>query len=320
MKWHQINIVLLVCGSWLNVFSQQSEEKFIQSTRYLLYLPDGYSLDTSQRWPLLVFLHGGGETGQDIQKVKLHGPPELVDKGKKFPFIIVSPQNEGRFGWDIESLQKLLGYLKNTQRINQEKIYLTGLSMGGYGLWEWAMKYPDEFAAIAPVCGGGDTANAWKLRNIPAWVFHGAKDDIVLPVQSQNMVNASRRYGAKVTFTLYPEANHNSWDSAYKNSKLYSWLLEQSKFKYSEKPISPVLLKKYQGKYIGPDSDTVKIAVKDNGLIAYPGSDIVPLKAAGENLFFIDPAKNMDIRFISGKNKITGFLFLGDRKLFYRRL
>ncbi|HEX5653365.1 MAG TPA: dienelactone hydrolase family protein [Chitinophagaceae bacterium] len=321
MKWRRhIGIVLLFCSSGLNIFSQQSEEKFIQATRYLLYLPDGYTNDTTQHWPLLIFLHGSGETGQDIQKVKLHGPPELVEKGKKFPFIIVSPQNEGRFGWEIESLQKLLGHLKNTQRINPKKIYLTGLSMGGYGTWEWAMKYPEEFAAIAPVCGGGDTTNAWKLRNIPAWVFHGAKDDVVLPVQSQNMVNASRRYGAAITFTLYPEANHNSWDSAYNNNTLYSWLLEQSKFNYSEKTVSPGLLKKYQGKYIGPDQDTVKIEAKDNELRAYPGRDTVPLKVAGENLFFIEPAKNMDIRFIQEKNKITGFLFMGDRKLFYRRL
>jgi predicted peptidase len=151
MKWrHHIGMVFLVCCNGLNVFSQQSEEKFIQATRYLLYLPDGYNSDTTQRWPLLIFLHGSGETGQDIQKVKLNGPPELVDKGRKFPFIIVSPQNESRFGWDIESLQKLLGHLKKTQRINPKKIYLTGLSMGGYGTWEWAMKYPEEFAAIAP--------------------------------------------------------------------------------------------------------------------------------------------------------------------------
>ncbi|MDP4262288.1 MAG: alpha/beta hydrolase-fold protein [Bacteroidota bacterium] len=313
-------VILFMCSLSAAIKAQQTSQKFVQETNYLLSLPEGYNDDTTSRWPLMLFLHGSGESGSDIQKVKAHGPPELADKGKRFPFIIVSPQSDVPSGWDIEMLYKLLRYIKKKYRVNERKVYLTGLSMGGFGTWAFAMKYPDEFAAIAPVCGGGDTAGAWKLRNIPVWCFHGARDDIVPPIGSENLVKATGRYNPSVRFTLYPDANHNSWDATYNNDSLYSWLLAQTRFTYTEKPVSNIVLKKYEGYYAGPDKDTVQLIVENNGLLAKPGTDRVPLRPAGENLFFIQPDKNMDIRFTSEKNKVTGFLFLGDRALMYRKI
>jgi predicted peptidase len=169
-------------------------EKLVIETKYLLYLPEQYNSDTTRQWPVLLFLHGSGESGQDIEKVKLHGPPQLIESGKKFPFIVVSPQSDVPSGWDTDQLYKILQRVKRTYRVDASRIYLTGLSMGGYGTWALAMKYPDEFAAIAPVCGGGDTANAWKLRNIPVWNFHGALDNVVPIAGSRNMVAAASRY------------------------------------------------------------------------------------------------------------------------------
>jgi predicted peptidase len=130
-------------------------EKLVTETKYLLYLPEQYNSDTTRQWPVLLFLHGSGESGQDIEKVKLHGPPQLIESGKKFPFIVVSPQSDVPSGWDTDQLYKILQRVKRTYRVDASRIYLTGLSMGGYGTWALAMKYPDEFAAIAPVCGGG---------------------------------------------------------------------------------------------------------------------------------------------------------------------
>ena len=254
------NLLLLLIFSGINfsIEAQQSEKKLVQETNYLLYLPKEYLNDTITRWPLLLFLHGSGESGFDIKKVKAHGPPELADKGKQFPFIIVSPQSEVPSGWDVEILYRLLKDIKNNYRVDEKRIYMTGLSMGGFGTWQFAMKYPDEFAAIAPVCGGGDTSNAWKLRNMAVWCFHGAKDDVVPPAGSENMVKAAKRFNENVKFTLYPEANHNSWDITYNNDSLYSWFLKQSKFNYSEKPVNATLLRTYEGFYLGPDKDTVK--------------------------------------------------------------
>jgi len=312
-------LLLIFSGTYFSTEAQQSEKKFVQETNYLLYLPKEYRNDTITRWPLLLFLHGSGESGFDIKKVKAHGPAELADKGKQFPFIIVSPQSEVPSGWDVEILYRLLKDIKKNYRVDEKRVYLTGLSMGGFGTWQFAMKYPDEFAAIAPVCGGGDTSNAWKLRNIAIWCFHGAKDDVVPPAGSENMVKAAKRFNENVKFTLYPEANHNSWDITYNNDSLYSWFLKQSKFNYSEKPVNNALLKTYEGFYLGPDKDTVQMMVEGDKLIAKPGKETVPLKAAGNNLFYIDANKNMDIRFLSDKGRPSGFIFMGDRQLWYKR-
>ncbi|WP_072038950.1 prolyl oligopeptidase family serine peptidase [Flavihumibacter solisilvae] len=302
--------------------AQQTSQKFVRETNYLLSMPQGYASDTSTRWPLMLFLHGSGESGSDIEKVKVHGPPSLAAKSKQFPFIVVSPQSAVPNGWDVEMLYQLIQDVKKRYRVDDSRVYLTGLSMGGFGTWSLAMKYPDEFAAIAPVCGGGDTAGIWKLRHIPIWCFHGAKDDVVLPASSIKMVEAARKYNPEVRFTLYPEANHNSWDSAYNSSdSLYDWFLAHRKFKYSEIKVPETKLKDYEGWYVaGADDDTVRLFVQNSSLIAIGGRDTIPLKAAGDQLFFIDPARNIDVEFIRRKNKVTGFLFSGRERVIFRKI
>src|SRR5216683_2915815 len=184
---------------------------------YLLYLPPGYDKETKS-WPLVLFLHGAGESGQDLNKVKVHGPPKLVEHGKEFPFIVVSPQAP-RMGWDVQTLNALLDDVVASHRVDKDRIYVTGLSMGGFGTWSLAAAYPDRFAALVPICGGGNTADAMKLKNIPIWVFHGAKDNVVPPARSQAMVKALEAAGAEhVKFTLYPNANHDSWTETYNNA------------------------------------------------------------------------------------------------------
>lgn len=317
----RIAIFTLLLVSASDIKAQQTIQKMVAETQYLLYLPDHYNNDTIQKWPLLLFLHGSGESGSDIQKLKLHGPPQLIEQGKKFPFIVVSPQSDVPTGWDIDNLYKLLQQVKRSYRIDDQRIYLTGLSMGGFGTWALAMKHPEEFAAIAPVCGGGDTANAWKLRNIPVWCFHGALDNVVPIAGSENMVKATSRFNNNVRFTIYADKNHDSWDTTYNtNDSLYDWLLQQKKFVYAETKVSPAVLQKYAGTYVGPDKDTVKMIVNYKGLTAIPGKDTVALKIAGENLFFLQADRPMDIRFIKDGKGINSFCFMGDRKLIYQRI
>lgn len=119
-----------------SALGQQQERTFVQELRYLLYLPEGYEKDTAQKWPLMIFLHGSGESGTDLEKVKVHGPPRLIKEGRKFPFIVVSPQATN--GWQTFQLIGLLKELKQTLRVNPDKVYLTGLSMGGMvpGIWQ----------------------------------------------------------------------------------------------------------------------------------------------------------------------------------------
>ncbi|MBC8186453.1 prolyl oligopeptidase family serine peptidase [candidate division KSB1 bacterium] len=216
------------------IIGNQSPEKFQKEIKknievnYLLYLPENYEQET-KNYPLMLFLHGAGERGKNLQKVAIHGPAKLIKQGKKFPFIIVSPQCSENQWWDIESLDLLLKDMSSQYRVDENQIYLTGLSMGGYGTWAMAMEYPHRFAAIAPICGGGNPVIAGKIKHLPTWVFHGAKDDVVPLKNSQDMVDALKETGGDVKFTIYPEAQHDSWTETYNNPELYEWFLIHSR-------------------------------------------------------------------------------------------
>lgn len=194
---------------------------------YLISLPSGYAT-TGRGWPVLLFLHGVGQRGNDLQAVKEHGIPRLLKEGQEFPFIVVSPQTQ-RSGWKSEPLLRLLDQIEKRYNVDSSRIYATGLSMGGYGVWRLAAAAPDRLSAIAPVCGGGEPSSAESMKDLPVWVFHGAKDDIVPLSESEEMVAALKAAGAEVRFTIYPDADHNCWDLAYANPELYTWMLQHSR-------------------------------------------------------------------------------------------
>ena len=195
--------------------------------QYLLYVPEEAS---KQDVPLVLFLHGGGEGGSDIEKVKKNGLPKLIGEGKSFPFIVVSPQNpsETQF-WDDQQLIRLLDELEADLPVDRSRVYLTGLSRGGYGAWRLAIQNAGRFAALVPICGGGPAPYAGKLKDVPTWCFHGAKDPVIPLVESQRMVDALRAAGGNVKFTVYPEAKHDAWTETYNNPDLYKWLLNQQR-------------------------------------------------------------------------------------------
>ena len=204
--------------------------------RSLLYLPKDYQAEGDQRWPLLLFLHGAGERGTDITLVAKHGPPKLAARKKEFPFILVSPQCPPGQIWDDAALLALLDHVIARFRIDAHRVYLTGLSMGGYGTWSLGLKNPERFAAIAPVCGGGCgadilLANQTKsrtLRSLAVWAFHGAKDTVVPPAESKVMVAALKKAGCHdVSLTLYPHTGHDAHTETYNNPKLYEWFLSR---------------------------------------------------------------------------------------------
>jgi predicted peptidase len=221
--------------------SMQTPQKFEKTVKtrfksdYLLYLPNDYSAASKKRWPLMLFLHGAGERGTNLTKVAVHGPPKLVAQGKKdLPFIIVSPQCPTGQRWQPDVLTALLDDVIAKHKVDTNRIYLTGLSMGGYGTWALAIEDPERFAAIAPICGGGEIvpillASAKKraaLKSLGVWAFHGAKDPVVKLDESEKMVNAFKQIGAgDVRLTVYPDATHDSWTETYDNPKLYEWLL-----------------------------------------------------------------------------------------------
>jgi predicted peptidase len=197
--------------------------------QYLVYLPSAYK-DDNKKWPLVLFLHGAGERGSDLNFVNRNGPTKLVEEGKDFPFIMISPQCPLGQRWDARELSTLLDEIEKIYSVDKSKEYVTGLSMGGEGTWKLIMAEPDRFAAAAPVCGrtGSSYLDASKLKDLPLWIFHGAMDDVVSLDESVRMVKALEKCGNDVKFTVYPKANHNAWDETYNNEELYNWLLEHS--------------------------------------------------------------------------------------------
>ncbi len=216
-----------VTGTFSNVRFQTNR------LSYLLYLPKEYSAESTQRFPLVLFLHGSGERGTNVQLVAVHGPPKQTREGKTFPFVLVSPQCPPDQRWEPAVLAALLDEVEKGVRIDTHREYVTGLSMGGYGSWALAAHYPERFAAIAPICGGGERIDlilggkkAAAMKTLGIWAFHGAKDSVVPLGESQRMVSAYEKLGnADVKLTVYPEADHDSWTQAYNEPEFYSWLL-----------------------------------------------------------------------------------------------
>ncbi|WP_298862563.1 prolyl oligopeptidase family serine peptidase [uncultured Gimesia sp.] len=199
---------------------------------YLISLPENY--EQQEKWPLLLFLHGAGERGDNLDLVTIHGPPMLVKNGKQFPFIIVSPQCPKDQLWQPVELTALLNEIEQKYRVDKDRIYVSGLSMGGFGTWSLAAYTPYRFAALVPICGGGEKFWVKKIKHVPIWVFHGAKDTAVPLERSQVLVDVLKKAKSDVKFTVYPEAGHNSWTETYDNPKLYEWLLKQKRKPESE--------------------------------------------------------------------------------------
>ena len=213
--------------------SAQTMRKQIEvSLNYLLYLPADYGEAQGKKYPLILFLHGAGERGDEVNLVRKHGPPKLVNTKTELPvkdFIVVSPQCAPNKWWDPREVITLLDEVSQKYSVDPDRVYLTGLSMGGFGTWETASRYPERFAAIAPICGGGDPRRVRTLRSMPTWVFHGDKDPTVPVQRSIEMVEALKQAGNEAKFTRYPEAGHDSWTETYNNPELYGWFLQHKR-------------------------------------------------------------------------------------------
>ena len=198
---------------------------------YLLHVPEGRP-EGAPDWPLVLFLHGSGERGGDLELVKREGLPRVVEREASFPLAVVAPQCPEREAWYRypRTLIALLDHVLASWPVDPARVYLTGMSMGGYGVWGLAARFPRRFAAIAPVCGGGLRSQGFPdklkaLKDVPIWAFHGARDEIVLPEESQRLVDLLRAIGGDVRFTLYPDLAHDSWTRTYQDPALYAWML-----------------------------------------------------------------------------------------------
>lgn len=218
-----------------------------QTLKYRLLKPLGYQF--GRKYPLVVILHGAGERGQDNTIPLKHGASQFCEESrrKKYPTYVLVPQCPESQKWSdvdwnlekstlpeqvspsLQSVKELVDEMVEHAGIDPNRIYLTGLSMGGYGTWDAIARYPNFFAAAAPICGGGDPATAERFSTLPIWCFHGAQDPVVKVIRSQEMVAALKKLGSRVKYTEYPDRKHDSWTPTYADPEFYSWMFSQQK-------------------------------------------------------------------------------------------
>lgn len=194
---------------------------------YLLYEPE----DTKIAKPLIIFLHGSGERGNDLEKVKVHGPLKYL-KDHKLDAYVLAPQCPSDQYWDSEVLYKLIQKVQKINNIDSSRIYLTGLSMGGWGAWNLAFSHPDMFAALVPIAGFVDRVpmiENCKIKDIPTRIFHGLLDDVVDVSYSMDIYKKLKTCSKDIELTIFDDANHDSWTRVYDNPEIYEWMLKQQK-------------------------------------------------------------------------------------------
>ncbi|MEN8790163.1 MAG: PHB depolymerase family esterase [Flavobacteriaceae bacterium] len=222
--------VIYGCSGQPDLLEGKLETINHETLKYYLYFPEDYKQETNKDYPLLLFLHGGGEAGGTLQNLQTGGPPKMIVEGKQFPFLILAPQHpDKRLFWNTRAVMQLLEHVLQEHRIDRNRVYLSGLSRGGTAAWELAVQYPDAFAAMAVVCGMTPLPYAsWINKKMPIWVFHGQEDHIIDVEESEEMVNKLRQMGYEVKFTKYAAVGHEAWHLAYENDSLYNWFTRQS--------------------------------------------------------------------------------------------
>ncbi|RKD91245.1 carboxylesterase family protein [Mangrovibacterium diazotrophicum] len=213
---------------------------------YLTYLPENYDSTQANLYPVIIYLHGRSVSGTDLNRVRRYGLPYFLDHGKKMDFIVVAPQCPWGKRWSSENwLDSMMVELNTKYRIDNDRIYLTGMSLGGFGTWELANMYPNRFAAIAPMCGGGNTSWADNIYHIPTWVFHGVQDRLVPVLRSDQMVKALEAHHALVKYDRLTKKGHDL-SRLFDDNEIYSWFAQFTRRPLNEedekslKPLEPI--------------------------------------------------------------------------------
>lgn len=217
-----------------------------ETLNYRLMIPKDYSATGTEKYPLVLFLHGAGERGDDNGKQLVHGTKEFAkdENRQKYPCFVIAPQCPNGKKWSevdwsadshkqpeesisLKLTREVMAYIEKEFRIDTKRLYVTGLSMGGYGTWDMISRTPETFAAAIPICGGGDETQADRLTKLPIWAFHGDKDTAVKPERSRRMIEAIKKAGGEPGYTEYPGVGHDSWSQTYANPEVMAWLFKQ---------------------------------------------------------------------------------------------
>jgi len=234
------SVVLLACGCRTPISTAIMRQRIRTITiprehpakvQYLVQLPRGYDEQTNRFWPMVFYLHGIGEWGDDLKKVLRFGPPRLMAQGTNLPCIVVSPQLPKGYFWfrESNSMLEILEEVTALYRVDKRRVHATGNSMGAFGAILVVAREPERFASLVPVCGGVDYLDSLRLRDVPIWAFHGEKDSIIPVEESRRLVELVNQIGGKARLTIYRDAGHNCWDRAYDDPALWDWMLAQTR-------------------------------------------------------------------------------------------
>jgi predicted peptidase len=193
--------------------------------RYLLHLPAAHA--SRSDWPLVLFLHGGGERGRDLGLVRREGLPRLLETLPDFPFVVVSPQEERRKGWSADALAALIDDVSRTHRIDPSRVYATGLSSGAVAALELAIRHPERIAAVVPISAHIIPAELCRMKDVPAWIFHSSGDERIPFARAQRLARELEACGGEVRLTIYDKRDHDAWTDAYATPALWDWLRRQ---------------------------------------------------------------------------------------------
>jgi len=220
-------LVCFILAFSLNFAMAKSTLKKVKYN-YLLHLPQDYDKDPNKKWPIIFYLHGRHASGKHLESLERYGLPYYLSKGKKIDFIVVSPQCPWNKNWSSDDwFNPVYDEVAAKLRVDNNRVYLMGMSMGGFGTWALADRMPDRFAAISPMCGGADVKWADQLSKIPTWVFHGTADREIPISRSEVMVKALEKLKANVKFSRLKNQGHDI-SKQFNNDELYNWLMQYS--------------------------------------------------------------------------------------------
>ena len=220
--------LLLICE--LKAFTQKLYQKKDPSLPYSfwVYEPEGYN--QKKDWPMIIFLHGRSLSGNDLNLVKKYGVIAEIEKGRKFPAIIIAPQVKQGESWNPDKIVQCIENMKNSHSIDSSRISITGMSLGGYGVLHTVGKYPDKFSSAAAFCGGGKESDACRLSQVPVWVAHGKKDESVPFTESSSLVEKIKKCNDdNIKFTIYENGNHGIVERIFRTEELYLFLVKNKK-------------------------------------------------------------------------------------------
>lgn len=227
-------VVLFLHNGVVNGSSPQQKKEKSKTYPYLAYLPSGYQESIGKEWPLIIYLHGSSCKGNNLERVKKYGPPFYLDRGMQVDAIVISPQCPSNRNWVYgDWFESFYREILDKYRVDPSRVYLTGMSLGGFGTWSLASRYPQYFAAIMPLCGGGRPDMAETVKDLPTWVFHGEKDRKVRLTRSTEMVNAMQELGSRPKFSVLKGEGHDI-HHVYAEQSVYEWLLAQHKNVYEK--------------------------------------------------------------------------------------